>query len=50
MDFINSYISRLEKGELVTIHDRQEDFEKLDGKKVHKTTIYRLLKRHGWEN
>ncbi|HOR60104.1 MAG TPA: hypothetical protein PK124_02545 [Bacteroidales bacterium] len=47
-EFVASYISRSQKGQIVTIQEIQEDFEKAIGKKVNKTTIYRLLKRHGW--
>jgi transposase len=47
-DFINSYISKAQKGHIVTALEIKEGFEKLIGKKVHKTTIYRLLKRHNW--
>ena len=47
-EFVGSYISRSQKGQIVTVQEIQEDFEKAVGKKVNKTTIYRLLKRHGW--
>ena len=47
-EFVASYISRSQKGQIVTIQEIQEDFEKAVGKKVNKTTSNRLLKRHEW--
>lgn len=46
--FMNTYISEAQKGQVITAGEIKEDFEKEIGKKVHKTTIYRLLERHNW--
>lgn len=46
--FISSYISKAQQGLIVTAGEIKEDFEKIVGKKVHKTSIYRLLGRHNW--
>jgi len=46
--FINSYISKAQQGLIITKGEIKEDFEKLIGKEVHKTSIYRLLDRHNW--
>lgn len=47
-NFINSYISEAQKGQIITAEEIKEDFERAIGEKVHKTTIYRLLNRHNW--
>jgi transposase len=47
-NFINAYISEAQKGQVITAGEIKEDFEKAIGKKVHKTSIYRLLDRHNW--
>ena len=47
-EFIDKYNKKAEKGQVATIADIKKDYEKLIGRKVHKTTIYRLLKRHNW--
>jgi hypothetical protein len=36
------------RGEIATVAKIKEDYEKLVGQTVHKTTIYRLLERHQW--
>ncbi len=36
------------RGEIATVAKIKEDYEKLVGQTVHKTTIYRLLERHEW--
>lgn len=46
--FINSYISKAQQGLIITTGEIKEEFEKIIGKKVHKTSIYRLLARHNW--
>jgi len=46
--FINAYISEAQKGQVITVGEIKEDFEKAVGNKVHKTSIYRLLERHNW--
>lgn len=46
--FMNSYISKAQKGQIATASEIKDMFEKKVGKQVHKTTIYRLLERHNW--
>jgi len=46
--FMESYMSQSEKGQIATAGEIKEAYEKLIGKKVHKTTIYRLLDRNNW--
>lgn len=42
------FVERAEKGELTTIAQIKQEFEKRVGHAVDETTIYRLLKRHAW--
>jgi transposase len=46
--FMNSFIQQATQGQIATAGEIKEEFEKIIGKKVHKTTIYRLLERHQW--
>lgn len=46
--FMKGYIEKARQGQIITAMEIKEDFEKKIGKKVNKTTIYRMLKRHGW--
>ena len=46
--FLESLIAKAAKGEVVTVKEIKEAYEERIHKKVHKTTIYRLLKRHRW--
>jgi transposase len=46
--FIGSYISKAQQGLIITAGEIKEDFERIVGRKVHKTSIYRLLDRHNW--
>ncbi len=46
--FLNQYINKTLTGQITTVYKIKEAFEKRVGKIVHKTTIYRLLDRHGW--
>lgn len=48
-EFLEPFIERASKGEIATINEIKEAFYQTVGKPVHKTTIYRLLKRHGWK-
>jgi len=43
-----AFFERAGKGELVTIKQIKQAYEKVMGHKVDETTIYRLLKRHRW--
>jgi transposase len=46
--FLEEFIKEAEKGRIATVNEIKQAYEKLIGKEVHKTTIYRLLKRNGW--
>ena len=46
--FIAPFLQRAATGELATISSIKEAFEAQVHQTVHKTTIYRLLDRHGW--
>ena len=46
--FLDLFTEKGKKGELVTIHDLKKAFEKEVGKEVEESTVYRILKRHGW--
>lgn len=46
--FMEGFISQAKKGSIATVGEIKEAFEKLIGKTVHKTTIYRLLERSDW--
>jgi transposase len=46
--FIAPFLQRAATGEIATINSIKEAFEAQVHHTVHKTTIYRLLDRHGW--
>ena len=46
--FMEDFISQAQKGQIATAGQIKEAYEKLIGRQVHKTTIYRLLERTGW--
>lgn len=46
--FLAPFFARAEAGELATAAEVQCAFEALIGHEVEKSTIYRLLHRHGW--
>lgn len=46
--FMESFVTKAEHGYIATAGEIKEAYEKQIGKKVHKTTIYRLLARNGW--
>ena len=43
-----SFFTRAERGEIATADEIKRAFEAQVGHQVHKSTISRLLKRHGW--
>ncbi len=47
-DFLETFFARAAKGQIPTITEIKLAYEQKIGKKVHKTTIYRLLDRHKW--
>lgn len=46
--FLEQFIDLADAGQLVTIHTIMEKYAETTGKPCADTTIYRLLKRHGW--
>jgi transposase len=46
--FLAPFFSRAEKGEIATAGEIKRAFEARVGHEVEASTIYRLLKRHGW--
>ena len=46
--FLQRFFNKTIMGEMTTVFEIKEAFEKRIGKTVHKSTIYRLLSRHGW--
>ncbi len=47
-EFLSSFFARAETGELATAGEIKRAFEARVGHVVPKSTIYRLLDRHGW--
>jgi transposase len=45
---LEPFYQKAEKGELTTAKEIKLAYEEKIGYKVHKTTIYGILKRHGW--
>jgi len=47
--FLRPFMSKFESGNHVVIADIQVEYERLIQKKVPKSTVYRMLSRHGWK-
>ncbi|MBU1627997.1 winged helix-turn-helix domain-containing protein [bacterium] len=47
-DFLKSFEEKAVKGQIATANEIKTALEKRLGHGVHKTTVYRILKRHGW--
>ncbi len=47
-EFMEGFIQKAQKGEIATAAEIKAAYEKIIGKTIHKTTIYRLLERNGW--
>ena len=47
-EFLEQFYDLAEAGQLVTIHTIMKKFEEQTGEPCADTTIYRMLKRHGW--
>ncbi|MDJ0726405.1 MAG: winged helix-turn-helix domain-containing protein [Prochloraceae cyanobacterium] len=47
-EFLETFFARAARGQIPTIKEIKLSYEQKIGKKVHKTTIYRLLDRHKW--
>ena len=48
--FLNAFARKMENGRIHTISTLKTAYEAKIGKRVNKTTIYRMLERHGWGN
>jgi transposase len=46
--FLKTYETKASSEQIATVLEIKKVYEKRVGHKVHKTTIYRMLKRHGW--
>lgn len=46
--FLSNFQGEAQKGGVISVVKIQQAFESLVGRKVAKTTIYRMLDRHGW--
>lgn len=47
-DFLKSFEKKAASGQIATANEIKAALEKHLGLIVHKTTVYRILKRHGW--
>jgi transposase len=47
-DFLKSFEKKASSGQIATAKEIKAALEKRLGHGVHKTTVYRILKRHGW--
>lgn len=46
--FLRRYEEKASQGELLVINEIKAALEKHLGRSIHKTTVYRMLYRHGW--
>jgi transposase len=46
--FLSEFMEKANKGLILVIREIKDALEKHVGHKVHKTTVYRMLYRHGW--
>jgi transposase len=47
-EFLKPFFEKAEKGQITTAGEIKKSLENSLGHTVHKTTVYRLLNRHGW--
>jgi transposase len=47
-ELLASFEASAEKGSMLTANEIKEALEQRAGHKIHKTTVYRMLHRHGW--
>jgi transposase len=47
-EFLKPFFEKAEKGQITTANEIKKALENALGHSVHKTTVYRLLDRHGW--
>jgi transposase len=48
-EFLEPFFDRASAGKVATAKEIKKAWEKHLGHTVHKTTVYRLLRRHGWK-
>ena len=46
--FLKPYCKQAESSGMIVVTEVARDYEKLVGKSVPKSTVYRMLERHGW--
>ena len=46
--FLEPFFQKALTGQIATVAEIKREWEKILGRKVHKTTVYRLLERHEW--
>lgn len=46
--FFDKFIHQAQAGSISTVAEIKLEYERIIGRSVHKTTIYRLLSRNGW--
>ena len=46
--FLEPFFKKAAAGQIATVREIKVEWEKVLGRKVHKTTVYRLLDRHEW--
>ena len=47
-EFLSAFASEAEKGRMLVVNDIKDVLESHLDRQVHKTTVYRMLNRHGW--
>lgn len=47
-EFLSAFLERAEEGGILNVDEVKRAFEERVGRKVAKSTIYRMLARHGW--
>jgi transposase len=47
-EFLEPFFERASTGKVATAMEIKRELERCLGHSVHKTTVYRLLRRHGW--
>jgi transposase len=47
-NFLASFLENAQKGLVLVVNEIKEALEQKLGHTVHKTTVYRILYRHGW--
>ncbi|MDR3154534.1 MAG: winged helix-turn-helix domain-containing protein, partial [Deltaproteobacteria bacterium] len=46
--FLSKYLDESKKGLILTVNELHQEYNNVVGKVTPKSTIYRILKRHGW--